>query len=269
MTSALERARARILGDERVVVIEAAAGCGKTYEAVGAIAELSQQLVDGQQVLLLTHTNSARRVFEGRLADGDGRSRMQTLDSIAFEVVNRYARHLGLEQPVVPDAIHRGHPSFKDIRTMARGLLKAAPAVAEGLAWRHPVILVDEHQDSSDDQHSLVAAIAEPGTARVRYFGDRLQSIYGFGRRRRVGPAVRRARRGDARVRASLEGQRRPPRLAPRRPPGAARRRTHRPARPPELRPRAPVERPAAGRQPEGTLPRGVGRAATAQAARP
>ncbi len=180
MTSALERARARILGDERVVVIEAAAGCGKTYEAVGAIAELSQQLVDGQQVLLLTHTNSARRVFEGRLADGDGRSTMQTLDSLAFEVVNRYARHLGLEQPVVPDAIHRGHPSFKDIRTMARGLLKAAPAVAEGLAWRHPVILVDEHQDSSDDQHGLVAAIAEPGTARVRYFGDRLQSIYGF-----------------------------------------------------------------------------------------
>lgn len=180
MTSdALERARARILGDDRLVIIEAAAGCGKTFEAVVATAALAQQLAEGQQVLLLTHTNSARRVFEGRLAAG-ARATMQTLDSLAFEVVKRYAPHLGLEQPVVPDAAHRGHPSFKDIRALARGLLEAAPAVAEGLAWRHPVILVDEHQDSSDDQHGVVAAIAEKGNARVRYFGDRLQSIYGF-----------------------------------------------------------------------------------------
>ena len=176
----LERSRARILGDERVVVIEAAAGCGKTFEAVGATTALAQQLEDGQEVLLLTHTNSARRVFEGRLSVAGTRATMQTLDSLAFEVVKRYAPHLGLEQPVVPDAVHRGHPSFKDIRGMARRLLESAPAVAEGLAWRHPVILVDEHQDSSDDQHAVVAAIAEKRDTRVRYFGDRLQSIYGF-----------------------------------------------------------------------------------------
>lgn len=181
MTSeALERSRARILGDERVVVIEAAAGCGKTFEAVGGTTALAQQLEDGQEVLLLTHTNSARRVFEGRLSVAGTRATMQTLDSLAFEVVKRYAPHLGLEQPVVPDAVHRGHPSFKDIRGMARRLLESAPAVAEGLAWRHPVILVDEHQDSSDDQHAVVAAIAEKRDTRVRYFGDRLQSIYGF-----------------------------------------------------------------------------------------
>lgn len=176
----LEHARARILGDERVVVIEAAAGCGKTFEAVGGTAALAAQLQDGQEVLLLTHTNSARRVFEGRLAAAGTRATMQTLDSLAFEVVKRYAPHLGLEQPVVPDAVHRGHPSFPDIRRMARGLLESAPAVAEGLAWRHPVILVDEHQDSTDDQHAVVAAIAEKSDTRVRYFGDRLQSIYGF-----------------------------------------------------------------------------------------
>lgn len=181
MTShALDRARARILGDERVVVIEAAAGCGKTYEAVAGTAALAQQLGDGQEVLLLTHTNSARRVFEGRLAAVGARATMQTLDSLAFEIVKRYAPHLGLEQPVVPDAVHRGHPSFKDIRSLARRLLESAPAIAEGLAWRHPVILVDEHQDSSDDQHAVVGAIAEKGQTRIRYFGDRMQSIYGF-----------------------------------------------------------------------------------------
>lgn len=180
MTSqTVERTRARILDEERVVVVEAAAGCGKTFEAVGGATALAGQLEDGQEVLLLTHTNSARRVFEGRLAAGT-RVTMQTLDSLAFEVVKRYAPYLGLEQPVVPDAAHRGHPSFKGIRSMARRLLASAPAVAEGLAWRHPVILVDEHQDSSDDQHAVVAAIAEKRDTRIRYFGDRLQSIYGF-----------------------------------------------------------------------------------------
>jgi DNA helicase-2/ATP-dependent DNA helicase PcrA len=179
-SGALKRARARILGDERVVVIEAAAGCGKTFEAVDGTTALAQQLGEGQEVLLLTHTNSARQVFEGRLAPAGVRATMQTLDSLAFEVVKRYAPHLGLEQPVVPDAVHHGHPSFKDVRAMARHLLEGAPAVAEGLAWRHPVILVDEHQDSSDDQHAVVAAIAEKRDTRVRYFGDRLQSIYGF-----------------------------------------------------------------------------------------
>lgn len=179
-SQALRQARARILGEERVVVVEAAAGCGKTFEAVGGTAALASQLGDGQEVLLLTHTNSARRVFESRLAATGTRATMQTLDSLAFEVVNRYAPHLGLEQPVVPDAVHRGHPSFPDIRSMAHGLLRSAPAVAEGLAWRHPVILVDEHQDSTDDQHAVVAAIAEKLNTRVRYFGDRLQSIYSF-----------------------------------------------------------------------------------------
>jgi DNA helicase-2/ATP-dependent DNA helicase PcrA len=207
MTSeTLERSRARILGDERVVVIEAAAGCGKTFEAVGGTTALAQQLEDGQEVLLLTHTNSARRVFEGRLSVAGTRATMQTLDSLAFEVVKRYAPHLGLEQPVVPDAVHRGHPSFKDIRGMARRLLESAPAVAEGLAWRHPVILVDEHQDSSDDQHAVVrrhrgearhasSLLRRPAAVHLRLRW----------RRRRVGLAMRAAREGDARVRPTLE----------------------------------------------------------------
>ena len=88
MTSGtLERARARILGDEPVVVIEAAAGCGKTFEAVSGTIALAEQLKDGQEVLLLTHTNSARRVFEGRLSIAGMHATMQTLDSLAFEVI--------------------------------------------------------------------------------------------------------------------------------------------------------------------------------------
>lgn len=176
----LEGAREQILSAKRVVVVEAAAGCGKTYEAVTAAVAFGRVLPDGREVLLLTHTNAARGVFESRLAAAGTRATMQTIDSLALEIVQRYAPHLELKQPVVPNAVHRGHPTFEEVRRLARSLLEAAPAVAEGLAWRHPIILVDEHQDSSDDQHAIVDAIARKLSTRVRYFGDHLQSIYGF-----------------------------------------------------------------------------------------
>jgi hypothetical protein len=179
-TSSLERARSRIRGDAAVEVVEAAAGCGKTHEAVGAAEVMARQLAGGQEVLLLTHTNSARSVFTERLAAAGARARMQTIDSLALEIVQRYAPHLKLTQPVEPGATHRGHPTFEQVRAHAVALLRDAPAVAEGLAFRHPVILVDEHQDSTADQHALAAAIASCPGVRIRYFGDRLQAIYGY-----------------------------------------------------------------------------------------
>jgi hypothetical protein len=176
----LDEARRRIHGSEPVVVVEAAAGCGKTHEAVAAALALGQSLQPGQEVLLLTHTNAARDVFESRIREERAPARMQTIDSLAFEIVQRYAPHLDLAQPILPDSVHAGHPSFHDIERHAAELLHEAPAVAEGLAWRHPVLLVDEHQDSSPHQHQIVERIGAADSTRVRYFGDRLQVIYDF-----------------------------------------------------------------------------------------
>ena len=176
----LDEARHRIHGPESVVVVEAAAGCGKTHEAVAATLALGQALDPGQEVLLLTHTNAARSVFETRIREARASARMQTIDSLAFEIVQRYAPHLNLPQPILPDSVHAGHPSFEDIQRHAAELLGAAPAIAEGLAWRHPVLIVDEHQDSSPHQHQIVERISAAGSTRVRYFGDRLQGIFDF-----------------------------------------------------------------------------------------
>jgi hypothetical protein len=176
----LDEARHRIHGPEPVVVVEAAAGCGKTHEAVAAALALGQGLAPGQEVLLLTHTNAARSVFETRIREVRASARMQTIDSLAFEIVQRYAPHLDLPQPILPNSVHAGHPSFEDIQRHAAELLRAAPAIAEGLAWRHPILLVDEHQDSSSQQHEIVERISAAGSTRVRYFGDRLQGIFGF-----------------------------------------------------------------------------------------
>jgi DNA helicase-2/ATP-dependent DNA helicase PcrA len=176
----LEAARARIRGHDPTVVVDAAAGCGKTHEAVDATVEFAAKVGDGREVLLLTHTNAARDVYAGRLHAVGGRARTQTLDSLACEVVGRYARHFELPEPFRPGATHAGHPSFPEVQRRACELLHDAPAVAEGLAWRHPIIIVDEHQDSSAAQHEFVERIGAAGRVRRRYFGDGMQRIFEF-----------------------------------------------------------------------------------------
>ena len=163
-----------------MVVIEAAAGCGKTHEAVEATVGFAGTIDPGREVLLLTHTNAARDVYADRLKASGARARMQTLDSLACELVGRYVRHFKLPEPFRPGAVHAGHPSFPEVERRACELLRDAPAVAEGLAWRHPVIIVDEHQDSSVCQHEMVERIGSAGAVRQRYFGDGMQRIFEF-----------------------------------------------------------------------------------------
>lgn len=62
--------------------------------------------------------------------------------------------------------------------TKVAGFLRHQPMVARALARRYPVIVCDEHQDSSVDQHSVVMSLLSAG-ATVRIFGDPMQRIYG------------------------------------------------------------------------------------------
>jgi len=56
--------------------------------------------------------------------------------------------------------------------------LEHQPMVARALARQYPVIICDEHQDSSAHQHATVLAIHRCGSL-LRIFGDPLQKIYG------------------------------------------------------------------------------------------
>lgn len=176
----LDDFRGRLYGPDPLLMVEAAAGAGKTHEAVAAAHAMGSQLGPGRSALLLTHTNAAGDEFVERFGH-ERAAHVQTLDSLACELVDRYALHFRLPRPLRPDATHAGHPSFSAIRAMACELLRDAPAVARGLAARHPVILVDEHQDSSGHQHEMVWRIAQSGDVRLRLFGDRLQAIYDWG----------------------------------------------------------------------------------------
>ncbi len=50
--------------------------------------------------------------------------------------------------------------------------------IADSLAHRYPVVICDEHQDASADQHAVAMSCYEAG-ASLRVFGDPMQRIYG------------------------------------------------------------------------------------------
>lgn len=165
-------------GAADLLLIEAPAGYGKTFHAVSAATRAAGGLRRGQEALLLSHTNAARDELARRASAP--RVRSQTFDSLACQIVEMYAPHLGIPQPVRPNAVHLGQPSFEEIRALACQLLEEAPAVARGLAFRHPFVVADEYQDSTAAHHQLLLAIANAGAVRVRLFADRLQAIFDF-----------------------------------------------------------------------------------------
>src|ERR1700753_1144715 len=102
----LAAVRERIGGEEKMLLINAPAGYGKTEEAVVAALAAAKRLPPGNEVLFLTHTNGARETFNR----GPVRSRavMKTIHSLAAEIVDLYSQPLGLPRPLRPD---RDEPS--------------------------------------------------------------------------------------------------------------------------------------------------------------
>lgn len=168
----------RLLSDERLVVVEAPAGCGKTYQAAATAISIASSIGRRQEVLLLAHTNGAVQEFRARIEAAKARVRAITLDSFALELLCPYAAPLGLPDPIRPDS--PGGPTFRELAPKLLELLRRAPTIAKCLAAHYPFIILDEHQDARGDQHQAVFAIARAADVRVRIFGDPMQSIFGF-----------------------------------------------------------------------------------------
>lgn len=62
----LSDVRAALRSDAPLIIVEAPAGCGKTFEAVACAIDLAVGLCDQQEVLLLAHTNAAVAEFKRR-----------------------------------------------------------------------------------------------------------------------------------------------------------------------------------------------------------
>ncbi len=162
---------------EGLVIIEAAAGCGKTFQGAAYAQEAVGVLGDGR-LLILTHTHAACSVFASRTKSAGSRVEIRTIDALIAQIALAYHKPLELPRDLTSWAWQDGGVGFEIMAAKVAGFLRHQPMVARALARRYPVIICDEYQDSSVDQHGVVMALLSAG-AIVRIFGDPMQRIYG------------------------------------------------------------------------------------------
>jgi superfamily I DNA/RNA helicase len=163
--------------DAPLVVIEAAAGCGKTWTAAKFAKEMSARL-DRPRVLLLSHTHAACGEFHRRCEGRGVRVDVETCDSFALKVVSPYATALGLPSQLDRMIGRAGGVSFAKLGAKAVELVQRSPSVARVISAQYPVIILDEHQDASTAQHELAMTLMRVGGSRLRIFGDPMQALH-------------------------------------------------------------------------------------------
>ena len=160
-----------------LVVIEASAGCGKTYQGAEYAKDIASSLGSGR-LLILTHTHAACGVFSERTKGSGMRVEIRTIDALIAQIATAYHKTLGLPSNLTSWAWQNKGKGFDIMAAKVTAFLTSQPMVAKVLARRYPVVICDEHQDSSADQHAIVMALHRGG-AMLRIFGDPLQRIYG------------------------------------------------------------------------------------------
>lgn len=159
----------------RLVVVEAPGGCGKTYQGASYACDIAAGLGNGR-LLILTHTNAACDVFAARTR-GPGRCvEIRTIDGLIIEIARAYRHALGLPEDVGAWA-RRTPNGYNLLGEKVARLLTRHPAIANCVAWRFPIVVCDEHQDASADQHAIVMALHRGG-AHLRVFADPMQMIF-------------------------------------------------------------------------------------------
>jgi hypothetical protein len=180
----IERVRAALRSGQRNVLVEAPAGCGKTFEAALLATDLAASLPAGREILLLAHTNAAVQEFGRRTQAVRQAVRISTIDAFCLQLLEGYAGALALPAPLRRNVgLGGGRVDFSELAPKALELLTRCPSLSRILGLHYPVIILDEHQDARPDQHAVAQRIAEAGGARLRIFADPMQAIYERGDR--------------------------------------------------------------------------------------
>jgi DNA helicase-2/ATP-dependent DNA helicase PcrA len=167
--------RVALRSDARLVVVEAPAGCGKTHQGAEYAREIATA-AGAHRLLILTHTHAACSMFAARTKGVGSRIEIRTIDSIIAHVATAYHQGLGLPADTA-GWVRRQKNGHEQLAKRVAALIVRYPMIAASLAQRYPVVVCDEHQDSSGDQHAVATALMERG-AKLRIFGDPMQNIF-------------------------------------------------------------------------------------------
>ena len=157
-----------------LVVVEAPAGCGKTHQGADYAREIANS--GAGRLLILTHTHAACSVFAERTTGVKSRVEIRTIDSLIARVATAYHAAIGLPADTAAWA-RQNEEGYAQVALKVAKLLKRHPMIPEALATRYPVVICDEHQDCSGDQHAVAMSLLNQG-ARLRVFADPVQRIY-------------------------------------------------------------------------------------------
>ena len=154
--------------------VTAPAGCGKTQLIAHALASHR----GSKPILVLTHTNAGVAALRGRL-DRAGvpanAYRLSTIDGWAIRLISNFPGRSAHD----PEILQLATPArdYPAIRHAAWQLLQAGH-VSEVLKASYAHLIVDEYQDCSVPQHSIVYFLSLILPTCV--LGDPMQAIFGF-----------------------------------------------------------------------------------------
>jgi len=163
--------------DNPLVVIEAPAGCGKTFQGASYANSVAQVNKSGR-VLILTHTHAACSVFSDNTKDVKSKIEIKTIDALVSQIATAYYKTLGLPKDPVTWARQNGNDGFTVLAKNVSRLLDLNSIITSVLVERYPIIICDEYQDSNLEQHNILMSLYNAG-AKLRIFGDPMQRIYG------------------------------------------------------------------------------------------
>lgn len=161
-----------LLAIDRGLVV-APAGCGKTQ----LIADALKRHTGTKPVLILTHTNAGVVALRARLDKGGVKPsayRLSTIDGWAIRLISTFPERAA-HDPGIASGVR---PNYPAIREAAAHLLENRH-IEDILAASYARLLVDEYQDCSVRQHTLVYYASRTLPACV--MGDDMQAIFGFG----------------------------------------------------------------------------------------
>lgn len=154
--------------------VTAPAGCGKTELIAHALAAHR----GAKPILVLTHTNAGVAALRGRL-DRAGvphnAYRLSTIDGWAIRLIASFPARSGHDPDILRlAAAPRDYPAIRE----AAWKLLQAEHVSKVLTASYAHLIVDEYQDCSVPQHSIVYFLSLILPTCV--LGDPMQAIFGF-----------------------------------------------------------------------------------------